>query len=83
MSLNNGGSEAPIQLSWRGRQVLCSRNVKSGMFGLGIAPKEIFFAYSTQFIFSTIRLAPENMVMVAIDMCGESPTTGESIYGIT
>ena len=33
-----------------------SRNVKSGMFGLGIMPKEIFLAYSTQFIFSTIRL---------------------------
>ena len=53
------------------------------MFGLGIAPKEIFLAYSTQFVFSTIRLVPGNVVMVAIDMCGKSPITGEWIYGIT
>ena len=53
------------------------------MLGIGIAPKEIFFAYSTQFVFSTIRLAPGNVVMVAIDMCGKSPITGEWIYGIT
>ena len=53
-----------------------SRNVKPGMFGLGIAPKEIFLAYSTQFVFSTIRLVPGNVVMVAIDMCGKSHITG-------
>ena len=53
------------------------------MFGLGIAPKEIFLAYSTQFVFLTIRLVPGNVVMVAIDMCGKSPITGEWIYGIT
>ena len=30
-----------------------------------------------------IRLAPGNMVIVAIDICGKSPITGEWIYGIT
>ena len=53
------------------------------MFQLGIVPKEILLAYSTQFVFSTIRLVPGNVVMVAIDMCGKSPITGEWIYGIT
>ena len=38
------------------RKVLFGRNVKSGMFGLGMVPKEIFLAYSIQFVFSTIRL---------------------------
>ena len=52
------------------------------MFGLGTALKEIFLTYSTQFVFSTIRLVPGNAVMVAIDMCGKSPITGEWIYGI-
>ena len=53
------------------------------MFWLGIAPKDIFLAYSTQFVFSTIRLVTGNLVMVAINMCGKSPITGEWIYGIT
>ena len=53
------------------------------MFELGIAPREIFLAYSTQFVFSTTRLVPGNVVMVAIDMSGKSPITGELIYGIT
>ena len=53
------------------------------MFGLGIAPKEIFLAHSTQFVFLTIRLVPGNMVMVTIDKCGKSPIMGEWIYGIT
>ena len=53
------------------------------MFELGIAPREIFLAYSTQFAFPTIRLVPGNVVMVAIDMWGKSPITGELIYGIT
>ena len=53
------------------------------MFGLGIARKEIFLAYSTQFVFSTIRVVPGKVVMVAIDMCGKSRITGEWIYGIT
>ena len=52
------------------------------MFGLDIASKENFLAYSTQFIFSIIRLVPGNVVMVAIDMYGKSPITGEWIYGI-
>ena len=53
------------------------------MFGLGIVPKEVFLAYSTQFIFLIIRLIPGNVVMVAIDMCRKSPIMGEWIYGIT
>ena len=64
-------------------KALFSRNVKPGMFGLGIAPKEIFLVYSTQFVFLTIRLVPGNVAMVAIDMCGKGPITGEWIYGIT
>ena len=63
-------------------KVLFSRNVKPGMFGLGIAPKETFLAYSTQFVFLIIRLVPGNVVMVAIDMCRKSPITGEWIYGV-
>ena len=43
---------------------------KTGMFGLGMVPKEGFLAYSTQFIFFIISLVPGNVVMVvAIDMC--------------
>ena len=67
----------------REEKVLFSRNVKPGMLGLGIAPKEILLAYSTQFVFSTIRLVPGSMIMVAIDMCGKSPFKGNWIYGIT
>ena len=64
-------------------KVLFSTIAKPGMFGLGIVPKEDFFPYSTQFIFLIIRLVPGNVVMVATDMCGKSPITGEWIYGIT
>ena len=39
--------------------------LKPGMFGLGMAPNENFFAYSTQFVF-LIRPVPRNVVMVAI-----------------
>ena len=53
------------------------------MFRLGVAPKETFLAYSTHFVFSTIRLVPGNVVMVAINMCGKSLTTEEWIYGIS
>ena len=53
------------------------------MFGLGIMLKEIFLADSAQFVFSTTRLVPGNVIMVAIDMCGKGPITGEWIYGIT
>ena len=35
----NGGSEAPIQLSWRGRSCLVWTGPE--MFGLGLVPKEI------------------------------------------
>ena len=64
-------------------KVLFSRNVKPGMFGLGIAPKVTFLAYSTQYVSLIIRLVPGNVVMVTTDMCGKSPITGEWIYGIT
>ena len=65
-------------------EMLFSRNVKPGIFGLGIAPKETFLGgYSTQFVFLIIRLVPGKVVMVAIDMCGISPIMGEWIYGIT
>ena len=47
------------------------------MFGLGIAPKKDFLAYSTEIIFLTMRLVPGNVVMVAIGMCGKTPITGE------
>ena len=56
---------------------------KPGMFGLGMVLKDGFRTYSTQFIFFIIRLVPGNVVMVAIDMWGKSPITGEWIYGIT
>ena len=54
-----------------------------GMFGLGMVPKEVFLAYSTQFFFLIIRLVPGNVVIVAPDMRGKSPITGKWIYGIT
>ena len=53
------------------------------MFVLDMAQKKNFLAYSTHFIFLIIRLVPVNVVMVAIDMCGKSPITGEWIYGTT
>ena len=53
------------------------------MFRLGVAPKETFLAYSTHFVFLTIRLVPGTVVMVAINMCGKSLTTEEWIYGIS
>ena len=73
--------KAPIQLLVRAKSSLA--HAKPGMFGLGRTPKENFLTYSTQFIFLIIRLVPGNVVMVAIDMCGKSPITGEWIYGIT
>ena len=48
----------------------------SPLFGLGIAPKEIFLAYSTQFVFLTIRFVPRNVVMVVIDVCGKRSIKG-------
>ena len=64
-------------------KVLFIKIAKPGMFVLSIVPKENFLAYSTQIIFLIIRLVPWSVVMVAIDMCGKSPVTGEWIYGIT
>ena len=43
----------------------------------------IIIGYSTQLIFLIIRLVPGNVIMVASDMRGKSPTTGELIHGIT
>ena len=65
------------------RKILFSTIAKPEMFGLGMAPKKNFLAYSTQFIFSIARLVPENVVMLTIDMCGKDSITGEWIYGIT
>ena len=49
----NDGSKAPTKLS--GRERSCLTFARSGMFGLGIAPKEkpscLFLVYSTQFPF--------------------------------
>ena len=56
-------------------KVMFSKNVKPGMFGLGLVPKN-FLPYSTQFVFLMIRLVPGNVVMVTTDMCGKSPITG-------
>ena len=58
-------------------KVLFSTIAKPGMFGIGMAPRENFLAYSTQFIFSIIRIVLENVVMVIIYMYGKSPITGE------
>ena len=60
-----------------------NRIVKSEMFGLGIASKENFVAYSAQFVFLIIRHVPEIMVMVAIDTFKKSPMLGHCIYRIT
>ena len=58
-------------------KVLFNRIAKPGMFGLGMAPKKNFLAYSVQFIFLMIRLVPGSVVMVAIGMCGKGPILGE------
>ena len=49
------------------------------MFWLGKAPKENFLVYSTQIVFSIIRLVSGHVIMIAIDICGNSPVTGEWI----
>ena len=58
-------------------KVLFSKNVKPGMFALGMAPNEKFLPYLTQSVFLTIRLVTGNVVMVTTDMCGKSPITRE------
>ena len=60
----------------QGGKGLVSRNVKPRMFGLGTGPKEIFFAYSTLFVFLTINLVPGNVVMVGIDFAEKVPSRG-------
>ena len=62
---------------------LFSRNVKSGKFGPGMAPKGNILVHLTQFVFLTIRLVLGNGVMIANDMCGKSLNTSEWTYGIT
>ena len=61
----NDGSKAPIRLSGRGRS--CLAFARSGMFGLGIAPKEklsrLFNPVSKE-----IRLVPGKVVMVATQL---------------
>ena len=64
-------------------KALFSRNVKPGIFRLGMVPKENFLVYSTQFVLLTIRLVTGNVMMVAIDICGKSAIMREWIYGIT
>ena len=64
-------------------KALFSRNVKPGIFRLGMVPKENFLVYSTQFVLLTIRLVTGNVMMVAIDICGKSAITREWIYGTT
>ena len=54
---------------------------RSGMFGLGIAPKEKISRLFNP-VSIGIRLVPGNVVMVASDMYGKSPLW-EWIYGIT
>ena len=53
-----------------------SRNVKPGMFGLGIALTEIFLVYSTQFAFLTIRLVPGNVPWSSLRCAEKSPSRG-------
>ena len=73
----------PLFGCWGGQKVLFSRNIKPGMFGLGIAAKEVFPGYSIRFVFLTIRLVPGSVVMIATDMHRKSPIIGEWIYGST
>ena len=61
-------------MSGRGRS--CFAEMLNVIFGLGTARKETFLAYSTQFVSLIIRLVPGNVVMVAIDMRGKSPSPG-------
>ena len=63
-------------------KALFSRNVKLGMFGLEMEPKENFVAYSTQIVFLIIRLLLRNVLMVAINTCGKNTIMGELIYEI-
>ena len=75
----NDGSKARIQLS--GRERSCLAFATSGMFRLGIAPKEKL-SHLFNPVSMGIRLVPGNVVMVAIDIYRKSPLW-EWIYGIT
>ena len=50
------------------------------MFGLGMAPKEILSRLFNPFNLKI--LVPGNVVMVAIDMCGKSPSRGSGYMGL-
>ena len=76
ISLDSSGLKAPIQLLGRGRSYL-AQLLNLGCLGQAMALKGNFIAYLTNFIFLVVRLLPGNMVMVAIDICGKSPITGE------
>ena len=56
---------------------------KPGMFGLGLAPKEIFFAYSIQFVFLTISLYLETWSWSPLICVGKVSIMGEWISGTT
>ena len=62
------------------RKVLFSTIAKPWMFGLAMMLKENFFAYWTQFVFLIKKFVPENVVMVALDMCRTSPINEKWIY---
>ena len=52
------------------------------MFGLGMALKEIFSRLFNPFNFEDIRPVPGNVVMVATDMCGKSPSLESGYMGL-
>ena len=69
-------------------QVLFSTIAKPGMFGLGMAPKEGFLAYSGLFnLFDnkncTWKRRGDGCTDMCTDMCQKSPITREWIYGIS
>ena len=68
-------------------QVLFSTIAKPGMFGLGMAPKEGFLAYSGLFnLFDNKNCSwkrrGDGCTDMCTDMCQKSPITREWIYGI-
>ena len=74
ISVENGGSKAPIRLSWRGRPFLVEmQNLKC----LGMAMKENFLVCSTHFIFLIRGLVPGNVVIIFSNMCVQN----ESYHG--
>ena len=53
-----------------------SRIAKPEMFGLAMAPKENFLAYSTQFIFLITRLVPGNLIWSPLTFAERAPSRG-------